>query len=51
MAKWKYTIKGGTALREAIDNEDLEQVTKCLLFCYKELQNQFDTEDKQWYED
>jgi hypothetical protein len=51
MTNWKYTIKGGTALREAIYNEDLEQVAKCLLFCYQELQNKLDTEDKQWYED
>lgn len=49
MAKWKYTINSGTALREAIDNEDTEQVVKCLLLCYKELSDKLSEEDKDWF--
>lgn len=45
---WKYRIKSGSALREAIDNEDVEQVVKCLLRCYKELYNKLSEEDKEW---
>lgn len=44
--KWKYTINSGSALREAIDNEDAEQAVKCLLLCYKELQSKLTEEDK-----
>lgn len=50
MAKWKYTINSGSALREAIDNEDTEQVVKCLLLCYKELLDKLDEWDKEDYE-
>lgn len=50
MAKWKYTLNSGSALREAIDNEDAEQVVKCLLFCYRELQSKLDDEDKKYCE-
>lgn len=49
MPKWKYTIKSGTALRDAIDNEDVEQVVKCLLLCYKELSDKLSKEDKDWF--
>lgn len=48
MAKWKYTLKSGTALREAIYNEDMEQTVKCLLLCYKEVQNKLDEEDRDY---
>lgn len=50
MARWKYTINSGSALREAIDNEDLEQVVKCLLLCYRELLDKLDKWDEQDYE-
>ena len=50
MTRWKYTIKSGVALREAIDNEDMEQVVKCLLLCYKELQSKLTDEDKAYRE-
>lgn len=46
MAKWNYTITSGTALRESIDNEDIEQVTDCLIQCYQELLNKLSDEDK-----
>lgn len=49
MAKWKYTINSGSALREAIDNEDTEQVVKCLLLCYKELSDKLSEKDKNWF--
>ena len=48
MANWKYKLKSGSALREAIYNEDEEQVVKCLLLCYKELQSKLTEEDKEW---
>jgi hypothetical protein len=48
MAKWEYTITSGKALREAIYNEDTEQVVKCLIHCYKELQSKLTEEDKEW---
>lgn len=50
MAKWKYKLKSGTALREAIDNEDTEQAIKCLLLCYKELLGKLSEEDRSCYE-
>lgn len=50
MARWKYTLKSGSALREAINNEDTEQVVKCLLLCYNELLNQLDEWDTEDYE-
>lgn len=48
MANWKYTIKSGTALREAIDAEDITQVVKCLLFCYEELYKKLTKEDREY---
>lgn len=48
MSKWQYKLKSGSALREAIDNEDEEQVVKCLLLCYKELLKKLTDEDKEW---
>jgi hypothetical protein len=50
MARWKYKLKSGSALREAIDNEDAEQVVKCLLLCYRELLDKLDKWDEQDYE-
>ena len=50
MARWKYTLKSGTALREAINNDDMEQVVKCLLLCYEELLNKLDEWDEADYE-
>lgn len=37
MANWRYKLKHGTALREAIDNEDYELVISELKECFKEL--------------
>lgn len=50
MAHWKYTLKSGSALREAIYNNDMEQVVKCLLLCYKELLDKLDEWDEADYE-
>ena len=50
MARWKYTLNSGSALREAIDNEDTEQVVKCLLLCYQELLDKLDEWDEEDYE-
>lgn len=48
MAKWNYTITSGTALREAINSEDTEQVVTYLVQCYQELLNKLSEEDKEW---
>ena len=50
MKRWKYTLKSGVALREAIDNDDMEQVVKCLLLCYQELLDKLDEWDEADYE-
>lgn len=50
MAKWKYTLNSGKTLREAIENEDMEQVVKCLLLCYRELLDKLDEWDEEDYE-
>jgi hypothetical protein len=50
MANWKYRLQNGSALREAIDNDDMEQVVKCLLLCYEELLNKLDEWDESDYE-
>lgn len=50
MARWKYTLNSGSALREAIDNYDMEQVVKCLLLCYRELLDKLDEWDEENYE-
>lgn len=49
MAKWKHTIYKGIALREAIENEDMEQVVECLLSCCVELNRKLRGEDKVIY--
>lgn len=49
MARWKYTLNSGSALREAIHNEDTEQVVKCLLLCYKELLDKLVGEDRKGF--
>ena len=48
MANWIYTIHNGKALHEAINNEDIQLVVKCLLRCYKELYSKLSEEDKDW---
>ena len=50
MARWKYTLRFGKNLREAIDNEDVEAVVICLIACYRELLNQMNEDDKDFYE-
>jgi hypothetical protein len=50
MARWKYTLNSGSALREAINNDDMEQVVKCLLLCYQELLDKLDEWDERDYE-
>lgn len=49
MARWKYTLNSGPALREAIDNEDMTQVVKCLRLCYEELNQMLGREDRESY--
>ena len=51
MAQWKYTIKSGKALREAIDEGDTMQTVECLLKCYEELRDKLSDEDNVFYED
>lgn len=46
---WKYKIKSGKALREAIDNEDMEQVVEYLLSCCVELNDKLRGEDRITY--
>jgi hypothetical protein len=50
MAKWNYTLRFGTALREAIKDEDIEMIIKCLIACYRELLNKLSDEDRDWKE-
>jgi hypothetical protein len=51
MAKWNYTLCFGKELREAIDDENIEMVTKCLIACFRELLNKMSDDDKDLYED
>ena len=51
MAKWKYTLRWGKQLREAIHDEDTEMVVKFLIACYHELLNKLSDEDKDWQYD
>lgn len=46
---WKYTLNSGSALREAIDDGNLEQTRECLLLCYKELLDKLSNEDAEIY--
>ena len=48
MAKWKYTLESGIALREAIEAENIEQVIYHLSQCYRELLDKLSKEDKEW---
>ena len=48
MAKWVYTLTTGKALHNAIHEEDVQLVVKCLIACYKELNSQLTDEDKEW---
>lgn len=50
MGKWKYTIRFGKHLREAIEAEDIDMVVKCLIACYRELLNKLSDEDKKDYD-
>jgi hypothetical protein len=42
MAKWNYIIKSGVALREAINDGNIEQVIYHLSQCYHELLDKLD---------
>ena len=53
MAKWKYTLKNGNALRKAINDEDIEKILNTLKDCYTEVSaampdyfDEYDLEDK-----
>jgi hypothetical protein len=48
MAKWNYTLRFGKQLREAIKDENIEMVVKCLIACYCELLNKLSDEDREW---
>ena len=37
MGQWKYTLKSGKALRNAIDEEDYEGIIDGLVACFSEL--------------
>ena len=50
MAQWKYTIENGKALREAIDDGDIERTVRCLYRCFKELYDKMSEEDKDYYQ-
>lgn len=49
MGKWKYTLRFGKNLREAIVAEDVDVVVKCLIACYRELLNKMTEEDEDCY--
>ena len=48
MANWDYTLVSGTALHNAIREEDIELVVQCLIACYKELQRKLNDDDREW---
>ena len=48
MAQWNYTLKWGKQLHEAIHEEDVSMVVKCLIACYRELLNKLSDEDRDW---
>ena len=48
---WKYKLKSGSALREAIYNDDSEQTVKCLLSCCEELLRKLNRRDKEDFEE
>ena len=50
MAQWNFTIENGTALREAIESNDIEQAVKYLYKCYQELYNKMSNEDRNYYQ-
>ena len=50
MTKWNYTLRWGKELREAIEEESIEMVAKCLIACYRELLGKLNEEDKEWFE-
>ena len=50
MFMWKYTLRFGKNLREAIDAEDVEAIVKCLVACYRELLNKLSDEDRYFCE-
>lgn len=50
MAQWKYTLRWGKMLREAIEAEDIELIAKCIICCYRELLNKLSDEDRDDYE-
>ena len=50
MARWNYTITNGTALREAIYEDDAEKVVERLIKCYEELLKKLNDEDRNWKE-
>lgn len=47
MAKWKYTINSGTALREAIEDGDSATTALALINCCNELLNKLNKRDKE----
>lgn len=48
MAKWIYTLESGSALGDAIDNDELELTAQCILHCLEELVNKLSDEDRAW---
>lgn len=48
MTKWIYTINNGRDLREALEDEELEQAAQMLIACLEELQTKLSDEDKEW---
>lgn len=50
MTQWNFTIHNGTALREAISNDNIKQTTECLCKCFEELYNKLSDEDKDVYQ-
>ena len=53
MANWKYRLKTGLDLREAINDENPEEVLKCLEKSWREINKQFpnDYEDDELNDD
>lgn len=50
MAMWKYTIRGGSNLRNAIYEGDTKRTIECLIQCFDELWNKLSKEDLEEYD-
>lgn len=41
MAKWKYTLKTGKRLRQAVESENYEKILNAISDCFEEINSKF----------